>query len=54
MSIRMNTYQCDDCKSFFHLEQADEEWPEACPYCGHISTTWRGDNFYRLEEIGNE
>jgi len=52
MSIRMNTYQCDDCGSFFHLEQADEAWPEACPYCGHTSTTWRGDNFYRLEEVG--
>lgn len=54
MSIVLNTYQCDDCGSFFHLEQADEAWPEACPYCGHTSHTWRGDNFYTLREVGTE
>ena len=50
-TITMNSYQCDDCKAFFHLEQADEAWPEACPYCGHTSTTWRGDNLYALVEL---
>lgn len=53
MNITLDTYQCDTCHAFFHLEQADEAFPEGCPYCGHKETTWRSDNLYVLNEVGS-
>ena len=53
MNIRLDSYQCDNCTDFFHLEQVTEAFPAACPYCGHKEMTWRSDNLWVLNEVGS-